>query len=442
MYVPRAAGLALGGVAIAGVLIANGAALWVWGALFATAIVWPHLALWVGSRARNPFRAELRNLMIDSALGGAWIALMQFNLLPSVVVLIMLSMDKMAVGGAWLLARCSTVLLLTCVAMSAVMGFQVRTYTNMVQIIGTLPLLILYPMIVGLTAYRLARRLREQNQLLSEISRTDALSGLLNRRYWEDAVASQFQRCVLTGQPASVLMLDIDHFKSINDRHGHPVGDEVIRNVGAILRASLREEDVPGRYGGEEFGILLPETPAAGAEMIDNAVGTACGFAVDIGKARFFFTPGVPRELRGQLVDALARLAPVAGPGDPAVLDVDPLQERRDHLPELGDHQITVGAHLRERNGPFESDDGFDAQRHALVVLRIGFSLREDTCGSDDRLVRGGVIDEYAVPPVRSRGDCVVPARCRFRPKAFRRRPQGRSSRSPPDLRGRSNGVE
>ena len=51
-------------------------------------------------------------------------------------------------------------------------------------------------------------------------------------------------------------MLDIDHFKSINDQHGHPVGDEVIRSVAAILRSSLRDEDVPGRYGGEEFGVL------------------------------------------------------------------------------------------------------------------------------------------------------------------------------------------
>jgi diguanylate cyclase len=268
MYLPRLVGLALGGIAIAGVLIANGAPPGVWIALFLSAVAWPHIALWMGSRSANPFRAELRNLMVDSALGGAWIALMQFNLLPSVVILIMLTMDKMAVGGAWFLARSSTVLLVTCVAVSALMGFPVRPHTSMVQIIGSLPLLVLYPMVVGLTAYRLARRLREQNQLLSEMSRTDGLSGLLNRRYWEEAVAAQFERCLANGRPASLMMLDIDHFKSINDRHGHPAGDEVIRNVAAILRASLRADDVPGRYGGEEFGILLPDTSAVGAETI------------------------------------------------------------------------------------------------------------------------------------------------------------------------------
>ena len=265
-------GLALGGVAIAGVLIANGAHPATWAALFFSAIVWPHLALWAGSRSRNPFRTELASLMVDSALGGAWIALMQFNLLPSVVILIMLSMDKMAVGGARFLGRCTAALLVACAAAAALTGFEVRPYTNMVQIIGSLPLLILYPMVVGLTTYRLARRLREQNQLLSEESRTDGLSGLLSRRYWEDAVSAEFQRGRRYGRPLALLMLDIDHFKSINDQHGHPAGDEVIRSVAVILRASLREEDVPGRYGGEEFGILLPDTPAAGAEVIAERI--------------------------------------------------------------------------------------------------------------------------------------------------------------------------
>jgi diguanylate cyclase len=272
MYLPRVIGLALGGVAIAGVLIANGAAAEIWAALFSSAIVWPHIALWIGSRSRNPFRTELASLMVDSALGGAWIALMQFNLLPSVVILIMLSMDKMAVGGASFLARCTAALLVTCAAVSAIMGFEARPHTSMVQIIGSLPLLVLYPLVVGLTTYRLARRLREQNQLLSEESRTDGLSGLLNRRYWEDAVSAEFQRWRRYGRHTSLLMLDIDHFKSINDKYGHPAGDEVIRNVAAILRAALREEDVPGRYGGEEFGVLLPDTPAAGAEVIAERI--------------------------------------------------------------------------------------------------------------------------------------------------------------------------
>ena len=272
MYLPRMIGLALGAVAIASVLVANGASFAVWAALFATAVVWPHVALLWGMLSRNPFRAELRSLMIDCVLGGVWIALMQFNLLPSVVILIMLSMDKMAVGGVWFLARCTTVLLLGCVAASAALGFPVRPYTGMVQVIGSLPLLVLYPVVVAWTAYRLARRLREQSQILSEHNRTDGLSGLLNRRAWEDALAAEHERCLRSGARASILMLDIDHFRAINERHGHPAGDEVIRDVAEVLRATLREEDVPGRFGGEEFGVLLPDTPLAGAEVIAERV--------------------------------------------------------------------------------------------------------------------------------------------------------------------------
>jgi diguanylate cyclase len=272
MYRPRVVGLALGGVATAGVLITNGAHPATWVALFASAIVWPHIALWLGSRSPDPYRAERASMMVDSGLGGAWIALMQFNLLPSVAILLMLAIDKMAVGGARFLLRCSGVALAACAATSLASGAGFHPETSMVQMIGALPLIVLYPVAVGLTASRLAQRVREQHQLLAGESRTDALSGLLNRRSWEDAVSAAFQRWRTQGGAMSLLMLDIDHFKSINDRHGNAVGDEVIRNVAAIVREALRADDVPGRYGGEEFGALLPDTPAAGAEVIAERI--------------------------------------------------------------------------------------------------------------------------------------------------------------------------
>ncbi|MGH8669959.1 MAG: GGDEF domain-containing protein, partial [Burkholderiales bacterium] len=145
-------------------------------------------------------------------------------------------------------------------------------YTSLAEMLGALPILVIYPMTVGVITYRLARRVRDQNRLLSEISRTDGLTRLLNRRSWEDAVAAQFQRGGRNGQRASLLMLDIDHFKAINDRHGHLVGDEVIRGLARILRDTLRQQDVPGRYGGEEFGIELPDTGSAGAHTIAERV--------------------------------------------------------------------------------------------------------------------------------------------------------------------------
>lgn len=272
MYLPRVLGLASGGLAIGGVLYSNAAPLALWPLLVLSALVWPHLAYALGRRSRNPYRAELRSLMLDSALGGMWVALMDFNLLPSVVIVTMLSMDKMAVGGVAFLARCSAVLLAACLATAAAKGFELRPATGMLQIVASLPLLVVYPMVVGITTYRLARRVHDQNQLLSELSRTDGLTRLLNRRHWEEAAAAQFNRCRSSGYRASVAMLDIDHFKSINDRYGHPAGDEVIRAVASVLRDSLRQHDIPGRYGGEEFSIVLPDTGADGAEVIAERV--------------------------------------------------------------------------------------------------------------------------------------------------------------------------
>jgi len=272
MYLPRAMGLALGGVCIASVLWENGAHPAAWAALALSTLAWPHLAYRLGRRSRDPYRAELRSLTFDSALGGAWIALMQFNLLPSVLLFAMLSMDKLTVGGVRFLARCAAAMGAACAGTALLFGFELRPHTGMLQIAGSLPLLVVYPMAVALTAYRLARRVRDQNQLLAQLSRTDALTRLLNRGYWEQAVAAEFQRVRRGAGPSSLLMLDIDHFKAVNDRHGHPVGDEVIRSVAAILRGSVRQQDVPGRYGGEEFGVVLPDTSGASAAAVAERV--------------------------------------------------------------------------------------------------------------------------------------------------------------------------
>src|SRR5204863_312845 len=119
-------------------------------------------------------------------------------------------------------------------------------------------------------AYPLARR--SGNPYRAELSSIDGLSRLPNRSHWESVVASEFQRCRRIGHPSSVMMIDIDHFKEINDRHGHPVGDEVIRNVAELVRRSLRLHDVPGRYGGEEFGVVLPGTGVEGAQVLAERI--------------------------------------------------------------------------------------------------------------------------------------------------------------------------
>ncbi|PYQ27199.1 MAG: hypothetical protein DMF57_18560 [Acidobacteria bacterium] len=117
-----------------------------------------------------------------------------------------------------------------------------------------------------------------KNRILSEISHKDALTGLYNRFYVMEKIDSEMNRALRHGYPISVLMLDLDHFKRINDSYGHPVGDEVLKIVGQVLRDSCRVYDVAGRYGGEEFCIVLPETQVGNttqvAERIRNRLAT------------------------------------------------------------------------------------------------------------------------------------------------------------------------
>jgi diguanylate cyclase len=98
---------------------------------------------------------------------------------------------------------------------------------------------------------------------LVDLSSRDALTGLANRRTFELALAREIDRVARSGEPALLLMVDIDHFKRVNDGHGHAAGDLVIRAVAQALTDSVRPMDLAARIGGEEFAVLLPNCPAA-----------------------------------------------------------------------------------------------------------------------------------------------------------------------------------
>jgi len=111
-------------------------------------------------------------------------------------------------------------------------------------------------------------QLQDANAQLREYSRTDGLTALLNRKTWESLLHQEFLRFQRTQRACSLIMFDIDHFKKINDGFGHPAGDEVIRQTASIVLQDIRNIDVAGRYGGEEFAIILPETDAKGAMVL------------------------------------------------------------------------------------------------------------------------------------------------------------------------------
>ncbi|MCX6373641.1 MAG: sensor domain-containing diguanylate cyclase [Actinobacteria bacterium] len=117
-------------------------------------------------------------------------------------------------------------------------------------------------------------QLQEQKQTIELQATTDGLTGLYNHRHFFERLRAEAVRARRYGFALSVIMLDLDDFKLVNDRHGHPAGDQVLSTVGDILRAQVREDvDVPARYGGEEFAVILPHTGPLRADLAETANG-------------------------------------------------------------------------------------------------------------------------------------------------------------------------
>ena len=154
---------------------------------------------------------------------------------------------------------------------------------------------------------RINRELKESNASLALLSVTDELTGLLNRRGFEARLNREWRRARRTRAPLSLLLIDIDHFKAFNDRHGHPEGDRCLVAVGAAIAGAIgRSADAVARYGGEEFAAVLPDTDLAGAAEVAEAVrqavagcpargADAIGVTASIGVATLVPGPAVDR---------------------------------------------------------------------------------------------------------------------------------------------------
>jgi len=114
--------------------------------------------------------------------------------------------------------------------------------------------------------------LQELNITLEQLARTDALTGLANRMHIGERLAEEFARFKRSKVPYSVLMLDVDFFKRINDTYGHAIGDDVLKHVASVLAATVRKTDFVGRHGGEEFLSILPMTDSTAAMMVAEKI--------------------------------------------------------------------------------------------------------------------------------------------------------------------------
>ena len=120
----------------------------------------------------------------------------------------------------------------------------------------------------GFGQFRIGMPLAAVNAQLQKLSSTDRLTGLYNRGHWEEALKHEYARHSRYGNDCALIMFDIDHFKLVNDNYGHPGGDRVIQRVADLVREHVRDSDICGRYGGEEFALLLPDTDKEGGQIL------------------------------------------------------------------------------------------------------------------------------------------------------------------------------
>lgn len=260
IYLPRIIGLGVGMLCVMAGISTLDMPPWVWGLLLFNGLIWPHLAFQLARRASTPYDAEYRSLLFDSLMGGFWTATMQFNPLPSVTILATMAMNNFAAGGQRLFFKGLLMQGLGAGLSIALFGFGLQLQATPLQVNACLPMLTLYPMALGWVCYTLAMKLSEHKRRLSALSRTDSLTGLLNHGSWKDLLKLKFQTCQQQHREAVIAIIDIDHFKTVNDTFGHVVGDYVLSQLSSELKRSLREDDLAGRYGGDEFCLILPDT--------------------------------------------------------------------------------------------------------------------------------------------------------------------------------------
>jgi diguanylate cyclase (GGDEF)-like protein len=123
-------------------------------------------------------------------------------------------------------------------------------------------------------------RQAELHERLAREANIDSLTGCLNRRRFDEVLAEELDRAVRHDRQLSLMVLDIDGFKAINDTHGHPVGDAALRSLADVLHAECRAHDVVARIGGDEFAVVLPDTEPAEAEVLAARVEVAVGAIV------------------------------------------------------------------------------------------------------------------------------------------------------------------
>ena len=239
-----------------------------WAFLAVSALVWPHIAYLHSKRQRDPFQAEYLNCLMDALIVGCWVVLMQWSLLPSICIMAISMSDRSYLGLKQRWGHFVAALLAGMAIMAALVQPAPQWLAPLGVQISLLPLVILHTAYTSRSTRRMLKALARQNLQLKLLGRIDPLTTVYSRDYWWKKARTALQQYRTSQEQTSLLVIDIDHFKTVNDVYGHIVGDEVLKQIGLSIRSCLRSHDIAGRYGGDEFTVLCKHANAKEAYSV------------------------------------------------------------------------------------------------------------------------------------------------------------------------------
>ena len=255
-----------------------------WALLALQFLAYPHLAYWRARRSASTLRAEMQNLLLDAVLLGMWVAYWGFPLWIGFMLAIGACLNLMIFRGLPGLRAALLAFAAGSAAMLLFAGPRFHPDTGLLTAFLCMALLSAYLLMFAHAAYGRGVSLRESRERmgeqleqitslqgkLREQALRDPLTGLYNRRHFDQVLAQALADCRARGRPLSLAMIDIDHFKQINDRYGHPGGDEMLLALAQALGRHARGSDTTCRFGGEEFLWMMPATsPDEALRLVD-----------------------------------------------------------------------------------------------------------------------------------------------------------------------------
>lgn len=267
VYPMRILGTALLVLPYASLFAERGAGAWIWVLMGLNVLGWPHLAFWLARRAPDPSVAEHRNLVLDVAFGGFWIAASGLCIFPAAAMLSILIADRLAAGGWRLLGRAMLLGVVVFLGCWGVLGWPLQPQASTRTMLLALPPVLVYMLALSHVGYQLARRIVQQKRELDRLALTDVVVNLPNRRFFNARAEDLIASARAGGGEAVLLLVDVDCFKAINDRYGHGAGDQALRAIARVLREHAGTGGFPARVGGDEFALLLPATLPQGEAL-------------------------------------------------------------------------------------------------------------------------------------------------------------------------------